>query len=267
MDTPRLDAELLLADTLRLQRIGLFLDPDRPLTGDELKAFKERLKRREAREPVAYIVGQKDFWKHSFVVNCHVLIPRPETETLLECVLKHLADRRAEWHFLEVGCGSGALLISLLKEFPQATGIGLDISQQAIDISGINGQRIEVQHQVRWIQSDLLEQLPGHQSFDAIVSNPPYIARSRLPGLQPEIFLHEPHLALDGGKDGLDVLRRLVPSAFGVLKPGGLLAVEMDSCQKQEVETYFHAAGYEAVETLHDCHRVPRVVLGHRRFI
>ncbi|MEO5330269.1 MAG: peptide chain release factor N(5)-glutamine methyltransferase [Magnetococcus sp. THC-1_WYH] len=260
--SPRLDAEILLADTLQIQRIGLFLDPDRPLTQDELSAFKVYLKRREAREPVAYIVGKKDFWKDTFVVNRHVLIPRPETETLLESVLGRYGQRDEPLRFLEVGCGSGALLISLLKEYPQAEGVGLDISREALGVCVHNAQRLAVDQRVQWIESDLLAALSEPHVFDAIVSNPPYIAQDELSGLQPEIWLHEPHLALDGGVDGLELIRRMIPSSRNVLKPGGGLALEIDSRQENAVIALFHEAGYVAVETLKDCHRVPRVVLG-----
>lgn len=262
VDSPRLDAELLLADALSLERIGLFLDPDRPLSQSELGAYKLRMKRREAREPVAYIVGRKDFWKDTFVVNRHVLIPRPETETVLEGLLGHCSDRGAAWDFLEVGCGSGALLLSLLREFPNATGVGLDLSREAIDTSKLNGQRLGVHHRVQWVWSDLFAGLSGVHLFDAIVANPPYIVGSQLPDLAPEIFYHEPRLALDGGVDGLDVIRRLVPAAFPFLKSGGMLAVEIDSRQQGDVVALFETSGFKAVRTLEDCHHLPRVVFG-----
>ncbi|MBF0414157.1 MAG: peptide chain release factor N(5)-glutamine methyltransferase [Magnetococcales bacterium] len=261
-DTPRLDAELLLANALNLQRIGLFLDPDRPLNVEELGAYKSRLKRRAAREPVAYIIGQKDFWKNTFAVDRRVLIPRPETETLLEIVLKHYAERSGNWHFLDIGCGSGALVISLLLEFPNATGVGLDVSDEALMVSSLNGQRLQVDERVRWLSSDLMGVLDGAERFDVIVTNPPYVPHAEILGLQPEIFRYEPHVALDGGVDGLSVIRRLIPKAVGFLHPGGLLALEIDSRQKDAVVGLLQGCGLHRVGSLEDGHHVPRVVYG-----
>lgn len=261
-DTPRLDAELLLADALHLQRIGLFLDPDRPLSVEELGAYKSRLKRRAAREPVAYIVGHKDFWKNTFVVDRHVLIPRPETETLLEIVLKKYGERSNTWHFLDIGCGSGVVMISLLLEFPNATGVGVDVSDEALRVSSLNAERLRVAERVRWLHSDLLVGLESSERFDVIVSNPPYIPQSEVLGLQPEIFSYEPHLALDGGVDGLAVIRCLIPEAVGFLQPGGLLALEIDSRQRDQVLGLLHDCGLHRVGSLDDGHHVPRVVYG-----
>ncbi|MBF0110872.1 MAG: peptide chain release factor N(5)-glutamine methyltransferase [Magnetococcales bacterium] len=263
IDTPRLDAELLLADTLGLERIGLFLDPDRPLTLDELDAFKSRLKRRTDREPVAYIIGRKEFWKDSFVVDRHVLIPRPETETLLECVLLHFKDRTGPWRFLETGCGSGALLLSLLREFPQARGIGLDISPEALDISQRNALAMGMDRRVQWHRSDLLSALDGTTlSFEAIVANLPYVPRGEISMLQPEIVHFEPHLALDGGDDGLDLVRRFIFPAVSFLAPGGLLALEIDPRQRHEVVSLFEKQNLSGISVLPDCHRVARIVFG-----
>ncbi|MBF0172531.1 MAG: peptide chain release factor N(5)-glutamine methyltransferase [Magnetococcales bacterium] len=262
VDSPRLDAELLLADTLELERIGLFLDPDRPLTRDELDGFKNRLKRRALREPVAYIIGRKDFWKDSFVVDPHVLIPRPETETLLECVLNHYTDRNVAWRFLEIGCGSGALLISLMREFPFATGMGLDISREAIAISALNARKTKTASRIDWLESDLLHALKQPWQCHAMVANLPYIAQGDIPSLQPEVALYEPRLALDGGVDGLQIIRQLIPSAAQFLAPGGLLALEIDSRQRQEVVRLLESNGFGSVSSLDDCHHVPRVVFG-----
>ncbi|MBF0423036.1 MAG: peptide chain release factor N(5)-glutamine methyltransferase [Magnetococcales bacterium] len=263
-DTPRLDAELLLADVLHLQRIGLFLDPDRPLTPSELADFKSRLRRREAREPVAYIVGKKDFWKDTFVVNRSVLIPRPETETLLEIVLRAFPERNGAWSLLDVGCGSGAVLISLLREFPNAVGTGLDLSTAALQVSRQNGQRLglDVGRQVRWLQSDLMANLAQDARFDAILANPPYIPSREMSALQPEIVRYEPHLALDGGADGLDVIRRLVDSSSHFLNPRGLLAIEVDSRQAGTVAGWLTNLGFTGVGTQTDCYHHPRVVFG-----
>ncbi len=259
-DSPRLDGELLLAEVLNLERITLYLDPDRPLTAPELAAFKALVKRRAQREPVALILGRRDFWQHTFKVAPGVLIPRPETEGLLEAVIEHHPDRQAGLTMLEIGVGSGAVLCSLLAEYPRARGVGSDISATALTISRENAVRIAVSDRLRLLSGDLTAPLAVGERFDLIVSNPPYIASPVLKTLAPEVARWEPIAALDGGGDGLAVLRRLAAECAGFLQPGGLLALEIGHDQAEAVSGLLAAAGYESITVRPDYGGQPRIV-------
>lgn len=263
VESARLDAELLLAETLGLARIALFLDPDRPLLPDELAAFKVLLKRRARREPVAYILGRRDFWRETFAVGPGVLIPRPESEGLLEAVIERFPDREAPLNMLEVGVGSGAVLGSLLQEYPQARGVGVDCSAAALAIAAENGARIGVAERLTLMKGDLTAPLdPGLDAhrFQVIVSNPPYVSTAELTEVAPEVAEWEPRQALDGGADGLAVLRRLPAACLPFLERDGFLALEIGCRQGQAVAALVAAAGFQAVTVRPDYSRHPRIV-------
>ncbi|MEO5366674.1 MAG: peptide chain release factor N(5)-glutamine methyltransferase [Magnetococcus sp. WYHC-3] len=267
VDSPRLDAELLLAHALGVARLALFLDPDRPLVADELAAFKERIRRRAQREPVAYIVGRKAFYKAEFVVSPDVLIPRPETECLVEAALRHLHQRDAA-RVLDLCTGSGAVLLSLLGDRPADSGVGSDLSEAALAIARDNARRLGLSQRVTWVQGDLFAALApaengsGSWSFDLILSNPPYVADAEMAQLAVEIRDHEPELALRGGRDGMDLYRRLVPEAVPYLAPGGALMVEIGAQQGRGVADLFTRAGLAPVAVLKDYAGLDRVVTG-----
>ncbi|MBF0444032.1 MAG: peptide chain release factor N(5)-glutamine methyltransferase [Magnetococcales bacterium] len=262
IENPRLDVELLLADALSLTRMDLFLDMDRPLDRQELGDFKNRIKRRSQREPVAYIVGLRGFWKQDFYVDSSVLIPRPETETLVDSILSLYPQHDAKLTILDIGIGSGAILLSLLNEFPNAVGVGVDISEDALRVAKINCDKFNLDERVTLFASDLTATLPNDAKYDLIVSNPPYIVRDEMEKLQPEVKDREPRLALDGGEDGLAIYRPLIPQAYKFLNNSGWLVVEIGYDQGVSVADLFKQAGLKKVSVVKDYGHRDRVVMG-----
>lgn len=236
IDSPRATAEILLAHALGRTRLDLYLNYDKPMVNEELAVFKILLKRRVAHEPVAFIVGSKEFYSLDFHVTPDVLIPRPETECLVERVLKiidALGDR-TPIKVLDVGTGSGAIIVSLAAERPGHHYFASDISLAALRVARGNAQRQAVNERINFFAGAYLAAVAG--PFDLIVSNPPYIRSGDLDDLQPEIRHFEPRVALDGGIDGLAAYRRLIESAPRVLVPGGVLAMEIGWNQKQALQ-------------------------------
>jgi release factor glutamine methyltransferase len=234
--TPRLDAEVLLAETLGLDRVGLYTHFDQPLQPDELARFKQLILRRLRREPVAYILGRKEFWSLPIRVSPDVLIPRPETETLVAEVLKVLAPAgKEDLRLLEIGTGSGAISIALAREQPAARITASDISPKALSVAKENAEHNGVREQIRFLQGDLFQPVPKGETFDLVVSNPPYITQAEISSLTPEVRDYEPRVALSGGKDGLDFFRRALPSVNEYLRPGGWFLAEMGAGQDSQV--------------------------------
>ncbi|MBF0401709.1 MAG: peptide chain release factor N(5)-glutamine methyltransferase [Magnetococcales bacterium] len=271
IENPRLDADLLLADALGVERLALFLDAERPVVGAELATFKRHLQRRARREPVAYILGRRGFWRQELVVTSDVLVPRPETELLVETVLAHFPPDQQTFPFeiLEIGVGSGALLCALLLEYPVATGVGVDISAAALAVAEQNGRQLGCWERMTLLGGDLVAPLAvaphSGRRFPVIVANPPYIATAELDRLEPEVAVWEPRQALDGGVDGLTVLRRIPAAVMPLLAAGGLLALEIGMTQGDAVAAVMEAAGLQDVCLHLDYSRRPRVVTGWRR--
>ncbi|MCX8032051.1 MAG: peptide chain release factor N(5)-glutamine methyltransferase [Thermoleophilia bacterium] len=263
--SPRLDAELLLAKVLGTDRVRLYIEFDRPLEPDEVAQFRELVRRRAAHEPVAYILGQAHFRRLTLAVSRDVLIPRPETEELVEVALEVLRRRpvRVEENPLEpvvadVGTGSGAIALSLASE----AGIPVfatDISPSALEIAKYNAGKLGLDSLVRFIQCDLLAAF-GDQTLNLIVSNPPYVARADFPLLSPDIRMYEPSVALDGGPDGLEVIGRLVPEAARVLRPGGVLLMEIDESQARRVTELAYSCGFAFVTVHRDLSQKERII-------
>ncbi|MBF0183675.1 MAG: peptide chain release factor N(5)-glutamine methyltransferase [Magnetococcales bacterium] len=269
VEAARLDCDLLLAEALGMARLDLFLDPQRPVVGAELATFKQFMQRRARREPVAYILGKRHFWRHEFFVSPDVLIPRPETELLLETVLDLFPppEQKQPLSILEVGVGSGALLCSLLLEYPEAMGTGIDISPGALRVAEENARRLACQHRLTLLQGDLLQPLdlqPAAHTFSIVVANLPYIDPAEWPSLQPEVAHWEPRLALDGGDNGLAVLQRLPAAVFPWLADNGLLAMEIGASQGDSMAAIMRAAGLREVMLRLDYGRLPRVLTGRR---
>jgi release factor glutamine methyltransferase len=236
MATPRLDAEVLLAETLRTDRVGLYTHFDQPLQPDELVRFKELIRRRLRREPVAYILGKKEFWSLSLRVTPDVLIPRPETEALVAEALKILTPAEGkDSRILEIGTGSGAVSIALARELPAAKVVATDLSPKALALAEENALRSGVRERVLFLQGDLFHPVEKEDAFDLIVTNPPYIPRGEFPSLMPEVRDYEPKVALDGGKDGLDFFRRVLPAVGDHLRPGGWFLAEMGAGQDPQI--------------------------------
>lgn len=247
IETPDLDARILLGDVLALDLTGLITAHDRVLSDDEAAALAAFTRRRIAGEPVARIVGHKEFWGLTFALSPATLVPRPDTETMIEAALKVLkATSRINdpLRIADLGTGTGAILLALLSELPNAEGIGTDISTEALATAQHNAAVLGLGARARFIQSDYATALDG--AFDLIVSNPPYIASAEIAGLAVEVRAHDPHLALDGGADGLDAYRTLIPQARAILAGGGVLIVEIGLNQAADVAEIMAAAGLES---------------------
>lgn len=235
VESPRLDAELLLAHVLAANRAALWTWPDRRLTPKELTRYRELVARRAHREPLAYIVGYREFFGLEFAVNPAVLIPRPETELLVEQALRLARRFTAPPSIADVGAGSGAMAVALAVHLPRATVYALDASAEALALTAENARRHGVGDRVQGLLGDLLTSLPG--AVDLIVANLPYVATEEWGELAPEIRLYEPRFALDGGPDGLALIRRLLATAAPYLRPGGALLVEIGANQGAAVTT------------------------------
>jgi release factor glutamine methyltransferase len=265
---PRTSAEVLLAHCLHCTRLNLYLRHDQPLADGELSCYKSLLKRRLAREPTQYITGHQEFWSLDFLVSPAVLIPRPETELLVEAVLKHLTRMESggkAWRILDVGTGSGVLAVALAKELPQAQILAVDRSGEALRVARENARRHGVQQQITLVLGDLVEALTNQACFDVIVANPPYVPTAVWEQLPRDIKDYEPRLALDGGPDGLDVIRALVAEVHRLLHPGGFLALEVGQGQAGAVKELLDNSGaYTPAEIHPDYQRIGRVVLARR---
>jgi len=264
IEGPRLDAELLLASALGLARIDLYLRHDQPLNEGELSRFRALVKRRAAREPVAYITGVKEFWGLEMMVGPEVLIPRPETECVVEGILEFIKSRNGpeEWRFLDLGTGSGAIALALARSCPTAWVTALDRSCRALAIADRNRRRHNLQDRVHLLAGDWLAPICGpHARFDVIVSNPPYIPSGQIDGLQPEIVIYEPRAALDGGPDGLACVALIIDAAPALLSKGGALFLEIGHDQYPAVRQMAATSGaYRDVACTSDYSGKDRVV-------
>jgi len=252
----RLDAELLLAHVLGASRMDLYMAFDKPLGEADRARFRELVRRRaKERVPVAYLVERREFWSLPFRVTPDVLIPRPETETLVKVALDR-KPRRA----LEIGVGSGCVSAALLRELPNLEVVACDVSEPALALARENLAALGVAERATLVHARELAGVTG--PFDLVLSNPPYVARGELAGLAPELR-HEPAVALDGGPDGLDVIRQICADAPARLERPGALALEIGAGQSAAVVELLRATGAAEVETFADLAGLPRVVLGH----
>jgi release factor glutamine methyltransferase len=257
---PVIDARLLVEAAADATRADIVGDPHRALTPDQETTLADYLSRRERREPVSHILGRKGFWKIMLQVTPDVLTPRPDTETVVEYVLRDFPERAA-WSILDLGVGSGAIILSILAERPAARGLGVDVSEEALAVARDNAAHLGLAGRLALLRGDWTEGL-AEASFDLVVSNPPYIASGVIETLEPEVRDHEPRIALEGGPDGLMHYRRLAPEIMRVLKPGGRFAVEIGYDQKDAVEALFREAGAAGVTTVLDLANRDRVVAG-----
>jgi release factor glutamine methyltransferase len=268
VDTARLDAECLLAAVLDCPRWQLVLEPRRHLPVEAFSRYLALLARRERREPVAYLLGRREFWSLSLAVSPDVLIPRPETETLVEAALALLRDGRPDASVVELCTGSGAIAIALARELPAARILATDVSARALALAAGNARAHGVADQVRFLRGDLWRALNGDlagRGADLVVANPPYVRRPDLVALTPEVQW-EPRLALDGGPDGLDCVREIVQGAPARLAPGAHLALEIGADQGAPVRGLLAAQpALEDVRLLQDLAGRDRVALAQRR--
>lgn len=255
--SPRLDAELLVAKALGLDRVGLYLDLNRPLVDEERATIRALVSRRRDREPVAYILGHRDFYGRRFSVDASVLIPRPDTEVLIEHALACI-PKDGRFRVLDVGTGSGAIALTLAAERPEAIVTGTDVSEEALAVASTNARALGLTDRVQFQKVDLLN---GDAEYDLVVSNPPYIAQAEIEKLEPDVRDHEPVLALEGGEDGLDIVRALLPAAAGVTRAGAPMLIEVGEGQAASVLVLAERTeGWEAVGTHADLNRIERVV-------
>jgi release factor glutamine methyltransferase len=261
ISSPRLDAELLAAHALGLSRVQLYTQFDRPLLAAELTALRDLVKRRQGGEPVAYIVGRKEFWSLDLAVDARVLVPRPDTETAVEEALAR-ADAAPATRAADVGTGSGAIALALAKVRPDLEIFAGDVSADALAVARGNADRLGLA--VTFVEGDLLAPLLPHAPFGLVVANLPYIPTGEIAGLPPEVGC-EPRLALDGGPDGLDLVRALIAQADGALASGGALVLEIGDGQAPATAGLLRAAGFEDVQSRRDLGGIERVVSGRWR--
>jgi release factor glutamine methyltransferase len=262
IESPRPDAEVLLAEALQIGRIDLYVHYDQPLTTLELSLYKSMIKRRVQREPVAYIVGAKEFWSMDLCVSGDVLVPRPETECLVEKALS-LIPEDVDIKILEIGTGSGAIALALASERPRCRIIASDLSIKALGTACKNADIHGLSERIHFLCGSGGRPLKeSGRPFDLILSNPPYIRTDEIDGLQPEIVRYEPRMALDGGSDGLDCIREIICSAHRLLKPMGRLLLEIGYDQGPGVDKIAETVGcYETVAIEKDYSGHDRVVL------
>jgi release factor glutamine methyltransferase len=259
-DAPR-DALLLLLHTVGTSRASFLADPTRLLTPDQQSTYDNLILRRLTNEPVQYITGEQEFYGLALHVTPAVLIPRPETEHLLESVLAEL-DPTAALRVLDIGTGSGAIAIALAHHLPNAHITAVDLSPAALKVAAANAARHNLTKRICFLESDLLGALSPRETFDAIVSNPPYVPIADRGSLHPQVRDYEPATALFAGPTGLDIYRRLIPHAQAVLKPNGLLALEIGHDQRDAIADLL--SNWKALHFVNDLQQIPRVALARK---
>lgn len=262
VDSAHLDARLLLARVLGVSRAYLTMHADAYLSDAELMGFETLLERRIAREPMAQILGEREFWSLSFRVTSDTLDPRPDSESIIEAVLRYVPNKQSRLLMADFGVGSGCLLLSLLSEYPQAHGLGVDMSEAALDVAEKNAHSLGLSTRATFHKTSWGEGVIGR--YDVIVSNPPYIREADMETLEPEVTEYEPHSALVGGKDGLDAYRALLPDIKRLLAPHGVAVLEFGQGQAADVTALAEANGLRLLETCNDLAGIERcVVLAH----
>jgi release factor glutamine methyltransferase len=264
LDSPRLDAELLLAHVLGVDRVRLFVDFERALAPGELSRFRELIQRRRRAEPVAYILGAREFFGLKFFVDRRVLVPRPDTETLVEVALERTKEAHLYGEALDLCTGSGCVALAFAARRPTWRVTGSDISADSINVARGNAERLGLISSMRFLVSDVDDAIPPEARFDLVTANAPYIPTEDVAALPLDIRDHEPHLALDGGADGLGVVRRVIEAARRRLKPQGIVALEVGYDQAARAAALLEEAGFRDVERRKDYGGVERVVSGRR---
>lgn len=258
VSTPRLDAAVLLADVWSCDRASLLARPYRRATEAEACRFMELVRRRAARVPLSHLLGRREFWSLPFGVSRDVLDPRPDSETVVEAALAAV-DRKAELRILDLGTGSGCLLLALLSELPLARGVGVDLSPAAIGLARANARVLGLAGRAQFVVGDWAEGLAA--KFELIVTNPPYVAEAELAALDPEVRCHEPRLALDGGRDGLDAYRAIAREIPRLLPGSGKLVVECGAGQAGAVEEILCRSGLRVIGRWRDLRGIDRCVV------
>ncbi len=254
-----LDARLLLQHAANISQEIIYLQPTLEISEEVVQSYLQLIDRRINNEPVAKIIGSKSFWLDDFMVNNHTLDPRPDSEVIIETALKLLPNNNDAYRFLDLGTGSGCLLLSLLHEFPKSTGVGIDISLEALKIAQANAELLGCSARAKLIQKNWADHID--EQFDLIISNPPYIPSSEIATLSPEVKLYDPLLALDGGNDGLDPYRYLAKQISPLLKAGAYAIFEFGFGQGEEIREIFKGSGYLIHQMLFDLNNIERAIV------
>ena len=244
-----LDSEILLSSTLKLDRSQLLLNLDKRIENQEKKIFFNFIERRRKNEPIAYITGYKEFWKNKFKVNKNVLIPRPDTETIIEQVLNEL-DINSSKKILDIGTGSGCIIISILNERKKCFGVGIDISKNAVKLAKYNAKIQHIDNRIKFLNSDIDNFYGG--KYDLIISNPPYIKQHEINGLEKDIKNHEPRVSLDGGIDGYNKIRLIIKKSSTLIKKKGKLFLELGINQTRETLKILNLNGFYKTKVIKD---------------
>jgi release factor glutamine methyltransferase len=258
--SPRLNAELLLMFTLDCDRAYFHAHPERELTSQELQRYEDALAKRASGIPAQYITGHQEFWGMDFIVTPAVLIPRPETEHVIETVLANVGRTLLSAKIIDIGTGSGCIAIALATELPDAEIHASDISRAALEIARANAARLG-QSRIQFHESDLFSKVET-RNFDFVISNPPYVGESEKDQVQLEVRKHEPHNAVFAGPTGLEIIERLIPQAHGALKPGGWLVMEISGTIVEGVKRLLF--GWQEIQIINDLQGIPRVVAARK---
>ena len=243
-----LDSELLLSKTLRKSREEILVNLDQKINEKNICKFEKFIERRTKKEPIAYILEEKEFWSKKFKINRNILIPRPETELLVDKLLKIFKERKIS--ILDVGTGSGCILLSLLSELKNSTGVGIDISKEAILVAKVNSFRFNLENRAKFFKKSIMSVID--KRFDLVVSNPPYIERNNIKNLSEDVKRYEPRLALDGGNDGLDLIKKVIYKSRKVLKIKGTLALEIGNEQIKKVSNILFDNKFRIIHVVND---------------
>jgi release factor glutamine methyltransferase len=249
ISNPQLDSEILLSNSIKRDKKYIILNPKKLLNSEQLNKFKSLIERRKKGEPIAYLVNKKDFWKDEFFVNKDVLIPRPDTELIIEQVLK-IYSNEVQLQVLDIGTGSGCIILSILKERPNFYGTGIDISKKSINISKFNAKQLNLMKRVKFIHSSVDNFKIG--KYDLIVSNPPYIKLSNLRYLEKDVVNFEPKLALSGGLDGFLKIKKVINTARTLIKKNGKFILEIGFNQKNKVKKILKEEGFYVNKAIKD---------------
>jgi release factor glutamine methyltransferase len=262
IESARLNAELMLAHILNCKRLQLYLMFDKPLTDDELNLYREYLSRRARREPLQYILGEVEFYNIKLKVNKSVLIPRPETEILVEKIIKDYSDKN-NLKFLDIGIGSGNISIAILKNLPGSEAVGIDVSNEALLLAKTNAGINSVDNRLKLIQSDILkDNIQSLGKFDVVVSNPPYVSSEDFQSLEPELKVYEPQIALTDFYNGFTFYRKIISYADTLLSHSGRLYFEAGKGQSEEIKKMMIEKGLSNIDVIKDYQGIDRIICG-----
>ena len=254
----KLDSEILMTNVVKKERYFVILNLNKSLSNSQLINYRKLIKERSRGKPISYLVGKKEFWKHEFYIEEGVLVPRPDTEVIVEQALK-LSKNKSKLKVLEVGIGSGCILLSILKEKKNFFGTGIDISKKCIDISRINSYKLGLQNRIKFFKTDVDNF--NHGKYDLIISNPPYIKKLELRYLEKDIIAFEPKIALDGGLEGISEIRKIINKSSELIKIGGKLILEIAFDQKIEVLKLLKDKGFYINKTFKDLAKNDRCII------